>query len=374
MNQIEDDFELLDLMLNDTSTAPVEYQPTNYWANYEKLLIPELKKMGLKDFRRRKNSVLSSFGATDLLPITGYINHLPIWGIKSKSWLLFKYLSKIKFIDSFFYRISSEYTGISIEDLNRLCYEFARLYGIKTGAKPLENLEVSDFGNPESLFSIKNKKYTLSILNYYIQYAYCCQFIDFNKINSFAEIGSGSGKQIEVIKKLHPNIDFYLFDIPPQEYVCEQYLKALFPDSVISYRGARKISKIENKNNGYIYIFPTWKISDIKNFNYDLFWNSGSFQEMEPEIVLNYLNFVNNQTNKGIFLNETMDGKEVAAKVGNHGVLNPTKMSHYTKGLKNFNLIDQSNTILVTNMNKPSSFTFWEKNAQPSLSHTGSQP
>ena len=190
---------------------------------------------------------------------------------------------------------------------------------------------------------------------------YCCQFIDFDKINSLAEIGSGSGKQIEVIKKLHPNIDFYLFDIPPQEYVCEQYLKAVFPTSVISYRIARNISKIENTQKGSIYIFPVWKLSTLENLNYDMFWNAASFQEMEPKIVLNYLTFVNQQTSKGIFLYETMTGKEIAANVGDHGVLNPTNISHYTQGLKDFVLCDQSNAVYLPNINHVSSFTFWKR-------------
>jgi len=361
MDQIEDDIELLNLMLTDTSTAPVEYQPTNYWRNYEKLLIPELKEKGLNDFRRRKNSVLSSFGATDLLPISGYKYHLPIWGIKSKSWLLINYLSKIKLIDSFFHTVAAAYTGLNIDDIYPLCYEFARLYGIKKGAKPLENLEASDIGNPECLFSINNKKYTLSILTYYIQYAYCCKYIDFNKIKSFMEIGSGSGKQIEVIKKLHPHIDFYIFDIPPQEYVCQQYLKSLFPDDVISYRLTRNLSKLESGNDGKIYIFPPRKIADIENLHYDLFWNSGSFQEMEPEIVLNYLKYVNKQTTKGIFLHEAMDGQSIAAKPGAHGVLKPTQMSHYKNGLTNFKIIDQSKGFSVPYINISSSFTYWEK-------------
>ena len=38
------------------------------------------------------------------------------------------------------------------------------------------------------------------------------------------ELGSGSGKQVEVVAKLHPNVCYFLFDMPPQLYLCEPFL------------------------------------------------------------------------------------------------------------------------------------------------------
>ena len=66
-NQVKDDPELLELMINDSHSFSELYRPTNFWENYEKIFLPELKSLGLHDFRRRKNSVLSSFGGTDEL-------------------------------------------------------------------------------------------------------------------------------------------------------------------------------------------------------------------------------------------------------------------------------------------------------------------
>jgi len=62
-----DNPELLRVMLDDTNHVPDIYKPTNYWNIYAKKLIPELKEFGLRDFRRRQGSVLSSFCATDLV-------------------------------------------------------------------------------------------------------------------------------------------------------------------------------------------------------------------------------------------------------------------------------------------------------------------
>ena len=74
--QASDDLPLLELMLKDTADCSDIYKPTNYWTHYEKIFVPELQKLGLHDFRRRKNSTLSSFGGTDLSLSSGQIDML----------------------------------------------------------------------------------------------------------------------------------------------------------------------------------------------------------------------------------------------------------------------------------------------------------
>lgn len=358
--QVKDDINLLKLMMNDRKKSKFLYKPTNYWLNYEKLLINELNNFGLYNFRRRRNSVLSSFGATDLTIMSQSLNRLSIWK-RPLSFKILNLLYGITSIRKIIEKLSRTISGFNYYNIRRLLYEFAKIYGKLNGAEPIESFEASSVGSPEDLFTINNRQYTLSILNYYIYYAYCCQFIDFNSIDSMMEIGSGVGKQIEVIKKLHPQINFYILDIPPQLYVCEQYLTELFPNSVISYRKTRNMKRIERNEKGKIYIFGNWKIEELSNFNYDLFWNSASFQEMEPEIVLNYLKFVNPQTKNSIFLHELMPGKEKASKKGKHGVLEETTLEHYKKGLQNFTIENISDSFNLMKMNPKYKFSFWKR-------------
>ena len=117
-------------------------------------------------------------------------------------------------------------------------------------------------GSPEGVFSINEKFYTTSLLYYYIHYAYCCKYVDFNTIDTIMELGAGAGNQIGVIKRLHHHMTFYVFDIAPQLYVCQQYLSALFPDSVISYRQTRTMNELPEEQAGKIFIFGNWKISE----------------------------------------------------------------------------------------------------------------
>jgi len=359
--QVKNNIELLQLMLNDIKNVANIYKPTNYWQNYEKIFLPELQVEGLKDFRRRKNSVLSSFGATDLLPLSRHINHLNIWGRKPLALRIVNRLLQVKMLGKLYNYISRAISGVGLQEIRLLHYEIAKGYGERSGTKSISKLEASTVGNPEDVFSINGKLYTTSILNYYIQYAYCNQFIGDNKIRTIMEIGSGSGKQIEVIKKLNPEICIYIFDIPPQLYVCEQYLSAIFPESIVSYTETREMRSIPENSSGKIFIFGNWKLPEITGLNYDLFINSASFQEMEPDVVLNYLTYVDRQTNKYIFLHELMEGKKEAHSKGNFGVLSPTTIDHYKQGLKSFRIVDLSQSIDLTQIASPYKFSFWKK-------------
>ena len=364
--QVKDDSDLLEIMLEDNKSAPSLFQPTNLWKRYENMFLPELQSLGLHDFRRRKNSIVSSFGATDETRASIFIKILYKGRGSTKRRVLhfiLRNMLKNKKINSLISYIAKGYSGISQNDLDLLSFEYAKSYGIQHGSKPINEFGGSLIGNPDNIFYIEDKIYTIDLLNYYIKYAHCSKFIDFNSINSIAEIGSGSGKQTEVMKRLYPDINFYIFDIPPQIYVAEQYLSALFPDSVVSYRETRKLKQIPKNEKGKIYIFEPQHLAQIQNLKYDFFFNASSFQEMEPEVVTNYLKYVNEQTEKYVFISGSTEGKELAPKPGKHGVLKPTTLEHYKNGLKDFELTNISKRVKVPDPTKvkTGAFMFWNK-------------
>jgi len=372
---VKDDPELLELMMKDRNSVSDLYQPTNHWLHHEKIFLPELRTLGLHDFRRRENSILSSFGATDLFPYSSLLrifsrdrNSPLITTLKLKiMYFILRTSLKFKNTRSFVFYLVESLAGSDYTDLNLLCYEFAKSYGQNNRAEPIYKFEASTIGNPENAFHVNNKTYTVSLLNYYIQYAYCCKHVNFDSIEAIAESGSGMGKQVEVIKKLHPHITFYVFDIPPQLYVAEQYLSALFPNSVVSYRRTRKMKSIPENHKGKIFIFEPSKIATLTNLHYDLFWNSSSFQETEPPNVLNYLKYVNRQAEKYIFLANGIGIKmaNLAPKKGRPGNLESTTLEHYKKGLKDFHLEDLSDKISVPRLAMAAKtldkFMFWKR-------------
>jgi putative sugar O-methyltransferase len=66
--QVDDEIEILDHMLEVTRTADELLRPTNYWSNYQKRILSDLRSNGLRGFRRRKFNLLRSFGAVDVDP------------------------------------------------------------------------------------------------------------------------------------------------------------------------------------------------------------------------------------------------------------------------------------------------------------------
>jgi putative sugar O-methyltransferase len=342
--QVKDDFELLQLMMNDTAAAKAEYRPTQYWKQYELRFLPELQRLGLGDFRRRRGSVLSSFGATDLA------RHIDIGSSRPFCWRWVKRLpfrnALVASLDALLGPFESRWLwrGISLRDLYESAYFQAASVGKLCGARPLEELSVSLVGNPEDVFVKNGKNYTTAALYYYLRYAYCCRHMSFADDLVIVELGSGGGKQVEVIKKLHPNARFLLFDIPPQLYVCEQFLKAVFPGQVVSYRETREWSRVPALQPGHIYVLPTSSFPLIQSVPVDLFWNAASFQEMEPDVVENFLSFVRVAA-KAVFLQELMTGKEVAKRAGERGVREETTLRHYEAGLKGFQRIDLSTCV-----------------------------
>ncbi len=361
--QVKDDAALLKMMMEDLKKAPELYRPTNYWQCYEEKFAAELFKVGLHDFRRRNNSVLSSFAGTDLaekyaidllasrLFNNRYTRLIPFWH---------KFLSFWNSILNKLLPITTPY-NITTEDIQHLAYSVARLKAEKTNAKPIDQFDTSLAGNPEDVFVINDKAYTTHHFDYYLNYVYCTKFLDFSKVKLFVELGSGAGRQIEVLKKLYPQMTFCLYDIPPQIYVCEQYLSSVFPGQVVSYRQTRGMKTVPS-GDGKIYIFGSWDFEMVKNMPVDLFWNCASFQEMEPEIVANYLSFVNKSA-ANVFLLEATRGQHVAKQKGEPGVLRKTTFDDYKQGLKDFKLVDLSPVVSIPKMHSENdhSISFWKK-------------
>ena len=345
--QVPDRPDLLKLMLDDLASAPAVFKPTNYWSVYEQRFVPELNARGLVDFRRRRGTVLSSFGASDHRPRGAYLDlsrsrvfgnrvtqHVPGWK------RLMSRLNDVLNRDGLS-PVRLDVYECGLRELQESAFRLTQLYGEHAGARPLDSIELSSAGNPEDVFEIAGRAYTMRALYYYLRYAYCCQFVDFEDIDVMVELGSGMGRQIEIIRKLHPRIRVIAFDIPPQLYVCSQFLSAVFPNAVVGYEATRTYRALPDLPSGAIAICGTWLFPLLRGRHVDLFWNAVSFQEMEPDVVANYLSYVAPAAD-AVYLQERMDGKELSRAEGEPGVLRQTTLEDYRRGLPNHTLVDMS--------------------------------
>ena len=331
MQPVDDD-NLLDQMMSDLRQVPREYQPTQYWENNEAELVAYLKEYGLKDFRRQHSTgarnILLSFGATDLLRDEWTAPELERTRIVSNRIIRrTRQLSAAsrhvgRFQRNMYLRRMSE----RYRSYGSVCLAFAEQKGAEWGAKSVKDLHLSMIGNPEDRFDVDDRAWSYTMLNFYMRYAWVSRFVDFDSIGSIAELGSGSGKQAEVLAKLHPNLTLFLYDIPPQLYVAHQYLKAVFPDRLVQYGDDL------NVESGSINLLPSWLFPDIKAIRPSLFWNAASFQEMEPDVVRNYLRTVDEAAPDHIYLMERMEGMPT-------GVDTATMLQDYVEGLPSYSLM-----------------------------------
>jgi hypothetical protein len=68
---------------------------------------------------------------------------------------------------------------------------------------------------------------------------------------------------------------------------------------------------------------------------------------MEPDVVREYLGFVNAST-KWAYLSENLKGGVKAKKPGDFGILKVTTLEDYKAGLPSFDLIDMSPTLRIS--------------------------
>lgn len=293
MIQVDDDISLLDQLLSDHDQAAPEYRATARWDGYSAKFLDFLRSTGLQDFRSRRHEkgspgfVLYSFGAVDLNP------------------------------------------GHDIATPEEMYHAAASCF-LGKGAKAITELEASRVGNPEG-FEINGKFYTLSWLNFFCRYAYVSKFIEF-KDQVIVEVGPGSGKQAEMLKKAHPELTIVLFDLPTQLYVCNQYLRKVFEgtDMVADYSVCRNYTSFKDIQKGKINILPNWKFPIVAGKRFDLLWNSASFQEMDEATAKHYLNLASSAS--AMFLMHNIKYRAKRSLPGERGVISPNVLkNHFEK-------------------------------------------
>jgi putative sugar O-methyltransferase len=339
MLQVSDSIESLELMLKEQKLADPIFHTTNYWEHYERRLLPYLRIHGLKDFRSGNypigGEVMDAFKADDALPqsdipiiVRAVAKTLRLSGFKHTATKLRNNFSRVMY-------------GRELEKYRDSILNYTLSSPIGSGAKQISEFDVSLIGNPTDTFSRDGKTYTSKALYYYLRYAYVSRHLNFSKISTVVELSSGSGKQAEILGKLHPNLTIMLFDIPPQLYVAQQYLSAVFGERVVPFDSETHRNPNWKPVSGKIYLLGNWQINIIKNIEVDLFWSAASLGEMEPAVVDYYLRVASIKS-QNIYLMQKMNGKEIAKSINEIGVMQQVVFENYSRGLVGMKLLNRS--------------------------------
>lgn len=296
------DTDRLQRLLQEHRQAPEEFQVTGYWDSYEKQILDTIYSINLNELRSGKYPILATFGFNDVLHT--YHPNMPLWK-KSSFKFIHRHVLKNRPILPY---------GLKTSDIQEMAYRHCELTALLTNAIPIKALEVSDFGHPQDLFEIDNKKYTMPFLDYYMRYCFANKHIGFKGDEIVVELGSGSGYQVEVLKKAYPDLTVLCFDLPAQIFLCETYLaEALGEENITGTETTSHWKDLSGIEKGRVHFFGNWQMPLLEDFAFDVFWNAASFGEMEPDVVKHYLSYVEGRA-KWVYLLQARHGKETTGK------------------------------------------------------------
>lgn len=153
----------------------------------------------------------------------------------------------------------------------------------------LESHGESDVGNPPQRFrltKIDDVFWGRPYLNYLLLLATLSRHVD-RPPHSFLEIGGGFGVLGDVLAPRDEDVRYVDVDIPPLLTVAAYYLTNIAGEGI----GPTGIRPGEIASGQRFATIPSWRIGDIAE-PFDVFVNSFSFQEMEPDVVANYIDIL----------------------------------------------------------------------------------
>ena len=185
----------------------------------------------------------------------------------------------------------------------------------------LEGIGESQFGAPPQPFELATGSkavFTRPYLNYLLCLAALSRHVDAPP-RRFLELGGGFGVLGEIVMSRDPDATYTDLDMPPLLTVASSYLDMLFADRVATYETLPEAGPLWVDGSACL---PNWRIRDLRG-PFDVFVNSFSFQEMEPEVVERYATDVAALEPTWVVSLNSRAGKPVRDATRPIGVLSP---------------------------------------------------
>jgi len=323
-------YPLLNMMLLDMSKQDQLYRPTAFWEYGSRLLIEELQQYEIKDFRNlhtTRSFFVPGYSAVEYLENPE------------------KYNPTIDEFDKFVgdkrfaTRLQRVFTGYT----SAFC-DYRILQASSIDKKPYtDRVSESKVGNPIEQHTFNNRNFSRSFLNYLLGLNFLKQTVDTQNIKTVMEIGGGFGTLGEILLGDERNEIFYInADIPPVGFVSSYYLQEVFgKNNIADYNDLKdlEILDIEHLKEKYKALnIASWQVPKLQG-KIDLFVNFISFQEMEPEVVQNYCNYIDKLEPQYILLRNMLEGKRKQSDDFKAGVKEPILGDDYNNFLPNYKLI-----------------------------------
>ena len=304
------------------------YQPTEFWAKASEKIFENLASEGIANFRR------ASLPLSFFVPTYGQ----PGNGLGQTSEALIQALADhINLSEKQKQTLNAMFIGRQQAEAD---YRVL-LASISSNADTsLLSFSESEVGNPLEHFEFDGKKFSRSALNYLLGLAFLNQFTPLKNLRTVVEIGGGFGTLGEILTKTNNNVKYMDFDIAPTLNVADYYLSNVFGRDNVGGYFQQETPVDAGESNRPLNVFGAWQIEALDE-PVDLFVNFISFQEMEPEVVQNYLKHVDRVKTKWVLLRNIREGKQTIKEHG-FGVNEPIYTEDYKKMLPNYEPISSN--------------------------------
>ena len=313
-------------MLDDLPEQDDLYQPTPFWAEASKPILADLRSHGFERFR----SLPSALGL-----------FVPTYGPPGNTLTV----EEVKTLEDAFLETNerrSKKHATLMHLLNGEMWALADFRVAMAGddrckAPDLSKVSESKVGDPFEHFCFEDRWFSRSFLNYLHGLVFLKQNVDTSKIRRVIEIGGGFGTLGEIFHQTG-DCAYVDVDIPPTAAAATYYLANQPNAHVDSYSETRLLETISFPETGAEMVLCPWQLPRLKG-SADLFVNFISFQEMEPNVVQNYLHHANRLSCRYILLRNLREGKARKSDRNIFGVETPLLGQSYDRFLPDYRLV-----------------------------------
>ncbi len=305
------------------------YRPTSFWAQASEQISEEIESGGVENFRRLPTPMgyfVPNYGS----PTSGFtlaqVNRLKEviadeFPEQKKSQLALK-----QYLDGYQSALADYRVMLAADNPEQIPY--------------IHQFSESQFGNPVEQFDFNGKRYSRSSLNYMLGLSLLKKHLGDDEIRTVLEIGGGFGTLGEILAQSGiQSLRYIDIDIPPTQFVAERYLTAaLGQENVSGFSDTEHYETIGIEHLKTASVLCSWQIEKLK-LKVDLFVNFISFQEMEPEVVKNYLQHVKRLNTTWVLLRNMREGKQKLTAT-TAGVKTPIKSTDYIAMLDGYELVE----------------------------------
>lgn len=289
-------------------TCEPSYRPTNFWGPGVERLLGDMQRRGLESFKSWPEALFWFY---------------PVYGVALPRPALRRVLNQAGAVHPGLTRSRLRAMLNGLPDARR-DFDVVRLaWDQHNWPADLEGQGESPVGKPLQRFRLteaEDVRWGRPYLNYLLCLAALSHHVDAPP-QSFLELGGGFGVLGEIVMSRDPEARYVNCDIPPLLTVSSYYLTELFGDDRVLTYDERV------PDSGPVHVprsacLPNWRLGDLEG-PFDVFVNSFSFQEMEPDVVEQYVDLVAKLGVSHVVSLNSRGGKHVSTGEGDVGVLEP---------------------------------------------------